>query len=71
MKFFVTADVDWVQGYLKYGHMEGTVEVESEEELEAMIESGTINDYLDLMVDDYRVEDYEDPDRYKWAKIEE
>lgn len=70
MKFFVTADVDWVMGYLRYGHMEGTVEVESEEELKAMIESGSINDYLDLVVDDYRVEDYENPDRYKWSEIE-
>lgn len=71
MKFFVTADVDWIMGYLRYGHMEGTVEVESEEELKAMIESGSINDYLDLIVDDYRVEDYENPDRHEWSKIEE
>lgn len=71
MKFFVTADVDWIMGYLKYGHMEGTVEVESEEELKALIESGSINNYVDLIVDDYRVEDYETPDRYEWSKIEE
>lgn len=71
MKFFVTADVDWVMGYLKYGHMEGIVEVESEEELENLIDSGSIIHYVDLIVDDYRVEDYEIPDRYEWSKIEE
>lgn len=50
MKFKVIADLDWVSGYLRYGHMEGIVDVDSEEELEALIESGSINDYLDLVI---------------------
>lgn len=71
MKFFVTANVDWVMGYLKYGHVEGIVEVESEEELEDLIESGSIIHHVNLIVDNYRVEDYEIPDKYEWSKIEE
>lgn len=69
MKFLVTADLDWIQGRLRYGHLEGIVEVESEEELEEMINSEAINDYLDLIVDDYSVDYYEEPDRYEWSEV--
>lgn len=48
MKFFVKADVDWIMGYLKHGHMKGIVEVESEEELKDLIESGSIIHHIDL-----------------------
>ena len=54
MKFNVTADLDWVSGYLRYGHLEGIVDVTSEEELKALIDSGAIRDYLDIVVDDLR-----------------
>lgn len=57
MKFRVTRDTDYVMGHLRYGHAEGIVEVESEEELRKLIESDAIYDYLDLVVDSYSVED--------------
>ena len=70
MKFMVTADLDWIQGYLRYGHLEGVVEVESEDELNELIESGDIVDYLSVVVDDYRVEDWDDPERFEYSEIE-
>lgn len=70
MKFNVTADLDWVSGYLRYGHLEGIVDVESEEELETLIESGDIKDYLDLVVDDYEVNDYPDPEHYEFTRVD-
>ena len=38
MKFRVTQDLDYVNGFLRYGHKEGIVEVESEDELKEMID---------------------------------
>lgn len=70
MKFNVTADLDWVSGHLRYGHLEGIVDVESEEELEALIDSGDITEYLDLIVDDYEVEDYPTPQNYEFARVD-
>ena len=57
MKFMVTRDADYVMGHLRYGHLEGVVEVESEKELLEMIENGSVEDHLDLVVDDYSVDD--------------
>ena len=57
MKFRVTRDCDYVMGHLRYGHQEGIVEVESEEELRKLIENEDIYDYLDLIIDSYSVED--------------
>lgn len=62
MKFAVTRDTDYVMGYLKYGHLEGVVEVESEAELRKLIDNGKIRDYLDLVIDEYEVEDIDHGD---------
>lgn len=59
MKFNVDVDCDYVMGHLRYGHLEGKVEAESEEQLREMIEDGSIRDYLNLVVDDYAVDDYD------------
>lgn len=60
MKFRVTQDLDYITGHLRYGHKEGVVEVESEEELKELINTGDISDYMSVEVDDYEVEDYDD-----------
>lgn len=70
MKFNVYADVDYVSGYLRYGHFEGVVEAESEEELKEMMKDKYFRDYLDLVVDDYRIEDYGDIGEYTYEVIE-
>ena len=72
-KYKVTIPVDYVQGHLRYGHLEGTVEVENEEELKKLIESKDIRDYLDIEIDDYSVYDYgdEDYDSLKYKEVKE
>lgn len=69
MKFMVTADLDWIMGYLRYGHMEGIVEVDSREELDELIYTGEIRQFLDIVVDDYRIEDYETPTDFKVIEV--
>ena len=58
-KFKVNIPCDYIQGHLRYGHLEGIVEVASEDELKELIDSKDILDYLDVVVDDYEVNDYE------------
>lgn len=71
MKFRVTQDLDYVNGFLRYGHKEGIVEVESEDKLKEMIESGKIFDYMDVEIDDYSIEDYDDGDnKVEWEQID-
>ena len=71
MKFLVTQDVDYVQGYLRYGHFEGIVEADSEEDLKRKMKEPGFNDYLDLIVDDYSVEDYGDRGDYEWEEVDD
>ena len=52
-KFLVTAALGYVTGYLRYGHLEGIVEAESEEALKEMMKKENFTKYLDVVVDDY------------------
>ena len=70
MKFRVTADLGWVSGHLRYGHLEGIVEAESEEALEIKMKNPDFRDILDLVVDDYEVDDYGDVGEYEITKVE-
>lgn len=65
-KFLVTADLDYIIGHLRYGHLEGIVEAESEKALREMMTKKDFRTYLDLLVDDYRVEDYGCIDKYRY-----
>ena len=56
-KYKVKVPVDYVMGYLKYGHLECDVEAESKEEA---LEKAMDYDDFELVVDSYRVEDYGD-----------
>ena len=70
MKFRVTQNLDYVKGYLRYGHKEGFVEVESEDELKEMIDSGKIFNYMSVEVDDYSIDDYDDGgNKVEWEQI--
>ena len=71
MKFRVTANLDWVSGHLRYGHLEGIVEAESEEALELKIKNPDFRYILDLVVDDYEVDDYGDVGEYEITKVED
>ena len=60
MKFKVYKDLDYVIGHLRYGHFEGIVEAEDEEELEKMFEDEDfLWDNLNLVIDDYDIDGYE------------
>ncbi len=67
----VYADLDYVSGYLRYGHLEGEIKCESEEELKEMIKKGTIRHHLEVEVDDFSVEDYGDIGEYEYELVEE
>lgn len=64
-KFLVTADLGYVVGYLKYGHLEGIVEAESEEALKEMMKKGNFTKYLGVVVDDYG-----DIGEYEYEEVE-
>lgn len=61
-KFKVIKKCNYVQGYLRYGHLEGVFEAESKEEVEKMFADGCFDD-LDLIVDSYSIDDYELSDK--------
>lgn len=68
-KFLVTADLDYVSGYLRYGHLEGIVEAESEEALKEMMKKKYFARHLDVIVDDYSVDDYGDIGEYEYEEM--
>lgn len=64
-KFLVTADLDYVDG-----HLEGIVEAESEEALKEMMKKENFPKYLDVVVDDYNVDNYGDIGEYEYEEVE-
>ena len=69
MKVKIIKYCDYVSSHLRYGHLEAEVEVNSLDEAKEMFpdERDTYYD-MDLIVDDYRVNDYEvssSPMRYE------
>ena len=60
-KFTVTKELDYVQGYLRYGHAEVTVSAETEEEALALANDCFNDGNFSVVVDDYSVEDCGEP----------
>lgn len=58
-RFKISQEADYVMGHLRYGHREGVIEAESKEDALEKLKNGYASDYLDLIVDDYEVEDVE------------
>ena len=56
-KFKVRQNADYLVGYLRYGHREGVIEASSVEDVVNKLQNEGYTDYLDLVVDDYEVED--------------
>ena len=56
MKFKVTRQAYYIIGHLCGGYEEGIVEANSKEEVLKLLQ-GNEDDYLDLVVDDYEIED--------------
>ena len=64
MKFKISQDCDYAEGYLRYGHLEGIIEAESKEELEKMIKENPkeVKGYMSFELDDYELNDYDEGD---------
>ena len=56
-KFKVRQQADYLMGHLRYGHREGVIEANSVEDALNKLQNEGYTDYLDLVVDDYEVED--------------
>ena len=57
MKFKVCKNLEYVRGYLRYGHGTVIVKAESEEEALKLAEKAFENDNYAVEVDDYEIED--------------
>lgn len=58
-RFFVTQYADYAAGHLRYGHREGFIEAESKEDALDKLNNEGYTDYLDFVLDDYRLDDVE------------
>ena len=75
-KILIDAPLEYVAGHLRYGHLEGVIEV-SDEEFEKFKENpidflydNEYIDELDLLIDDWRVDDRGPIDRVEWLEYE-
>lgn len=75
MKIFIDAGLEYVRGYLRYGHMEGTVNIPDEDyelfqsDPVTYIKEHDLQDYLDLIVDDWSVEDCGNIDEVNYREV--
>ena len=73
-KILIDAPLEYVAGHLRYGHLEGVIEVpdkEFEKFKENPIDFLYNNDYtdeLDLLIDDWRVDDRGPIDYVNWSE---
>lgn len=74
-KYLVTADCEWIVGHLRWGHYEAELTEEQYQKYLKAKENGEENDYVrdvcDLIVDDWRIEDCENPTNIQIKEIEE
>lgn len=73
-KILIDAPLEYVSGHLRYGHLEGVIEI-SDEEFEKFKENpidflydNEYIDELDLLIDDWRVEDRGPIDSVEWSE---
>ena len=70
-KYFVYAPVDYVMGYLRYGHFEGEIEIPDDKINDEEYIISAIRDEGELIIDDWHVEDYGDIEISEVRKIDE
>ena len=74
MVYNVHADCDWIQGHLRWGHYEGQLDEEAYQEylkLDNDKDRATfICENCDLIVDDWEVNDCDDPTNIRITKSE-
>lgn len=73
-KILIDASLEYVIGHLRYGHLEGVIEV-PDEEFEKFKENpidflndNEYTDELDLLIDDWRVDDRGPIDYVNWSE---
>lgn len=73
-KISIRASLEYLMGHLRYGHLEGELEMTDEEfeefkknPIDFIYNNDYIND-LDLVVDDYEVDDIGPIDRISWTE---
>lgn len=73
-KILIDAPLEYVSGHLRYGHLEGVIEI-SDEEFEKFKENpidflydNEYIDELDLLIDDWRVGDRGPIDSVEWSE---
>lgn len=71
-KVYIYAPLDYVAGHLRYGHREGTVNLTDEEFDQFKTNPKNFiydNDVeLDLVIDDWEIDDYGEIDRVEWSE---
>ena len=71
-KVYIYAPLDYVAGHLRYGHKEGTVNLTDEEFEQFKANPKNFiydNDVeLDLLVDDWEIDDCGEIDRVEWSE---
>lgn len=60
MEFKVCKNLEYIRGYLKYGHGEVIVNAESKEEALKLAEKAFEDDNYEVEVDSYEIEDHGD-----------
>ena len=75
-KILIDAPLEYVAGHLRYGHLEGTITI-TDEEFEKFKENpidflydNEYTDELDLLIDDWRVDDRGPIDCVNWEECE-
>lgn len=75
-KIYINAPVEYVIGHLRYGHYEGEVEL-TNEEFEKFKENPDkafydldLTDFLDLLIDDFSIDDIGSIDEVNWKEVE-
>lgn len=71
-RYYITADLDYIQGHLRYGHLEGTVKLTDEELAQLKKDKNFAKELcLDIKVDDYEVDDVGDVDSLTVFEVDE
>ena len=73
-KILIDAPLEYVAGHLRYGHLEGTITI-TDEEFEKFKENpvdflydNKYTDELDLLVDDWEIDDHGPIDSVNWKE---
>lgn len=70
-KYLVYAPVDYVTGYLRYGHFEAEIEIPDDKLDDEEWIAEKVRRSGELLIDDYRIDDYGEIESLELTKLEE